>query len=443
MQRKRIVILGAAGRDFHTFNTTYRADPDTEVVAFTAQQIPHIDDRRYPPELAGLLYPDGVPIEPEEELEHIIAQQSVQQCVMAYSDVSCQQVLDLASRANVSGASFLLAAPAASMLKSACPVVAVCASRTGAGKSPMSRAVVRTLRSRGARIGVLRHPMPYGNLSAQRTQRFASREDLDRHQVTIEEREEYEPHIDAGSVVWAGVDYEEILRQAEKEADVILWDGGNNDTPFVVPDVLIGIVDPHRAGHELSYYPGMNVVRMADVILVNKVDTASEADIEQVIHNVRRVNPGARVLKAACPPRVDDPEILRNRQVLAVEDGPTVTHGGMRFGAATIAAKRLGATLFDPRPHAVGELVDTFEAYPHVQDLLPAMGYGPAQIDDLGQTIARTAAAGAQAVAVGTPIDLSRLVDIPLPHTRVRYEIELEEQGALESVLAPVLGKAR
>ena len=441
MEPKRIVILGAAGRDFHTFNTTYRADPNTEVIAFTAQQIPHIDDRRYPPELAGPLYPEGVPIEVEADLERIIVENGAQQCVMAYSDVSCQQVLDLASRANVAGASFLLASPAASMLESKRPVVAVCASRTGAGKSPTSRAVVRVLRSRGLRVGVLRHPMPYGDLSAQRTQRFASRADLDRHQVTIEEREEYEPHIDAGSVVWAGVDYQEILREAEKEADVILWDGGNNDTPFIVPDVLIGLVDPHRVGHELSYYPGTNVVRMADVIVVNKVDTANPDDVRQVIENVLHVNPGARVLKAACPPRVDDPEVLRDKTVLAVEDGPTVTHGGMRYGAATIAAKRLGATLFDPRPYAVGELVETFDRYPHVEDLLPAMGYGAAQIDDLERTIHGAAAAGVEAVAVGTPIDLSRLVEIPVPHTRVRYEIELEEQGALDSVLAPVMGE--
>jgi len=439
MSRDRLLILGAAGRDFHVFNTLYRDDASVEVLAFTAQQIPHIDDRRYPVELSGALYPDGIPIEPEAELERLIAEMAVDRCVMAYSDVSYQYVMNLASRVNVAGASFELLDPRASMLHSTRPVVAVCATRTGAGKSPTSRAVVRTLRDAGARVGVIRHPMPYGDLRKQRVQRFADSDDLARHDVTIEEREEYEPHLANGSVVWAGVDYEAILRQAEEEADVILWDGGNNDTPFVAPDVLITIVDPHRVGHELRYYPGENNVRLADVILVNKVDTADPADVEQVIANARGINPGARILRSACPPTVDDPDVLRGRIVLAVEDGPTVTHGEMRYGAACIAAERLGATLLDPREYAVGEIVDTFAKYPHVEGLLPAMGYGDGQIRDLEETIRRAAAGGVEAVAIGTPIDLARLIDIPVPHTRVRYEIEPEEEGALASVLEPVL----
>jgi predicted GTPase len=415
MNRARILILGAAGRDFHTFNIMYRGDPSVEVVAFTAQQIPHIEDRSYPTELAGELYPAGIPIESEDDLEVLIQEQRVDRCVMAYSDVSYQYVMNLASRVNVAGAAFELPDPRASMLRSERSVVAVCASRTGAGKSPTSRAVVSVLRDAGARVAIIRHPMPYGELVKQRVQRFASAEDLTRHEVTIEEREEYEPHIANGSVVWAGADYADILREAEKEADVILWDGGNNDTPFIEPDVLVTLVDPHRAGHELSYYPGENNVRMADVILVNKVDTADPGAVATVVENARSINPKATILKAACPPSPEDPEVLRGREVLAVEDGPTVTHGGMGYGAASIAARRLGATLRDPRP------------------------YGAQQIRDLEQTIAAAAADGVEAVAIGTPIDLGRLVDIPVPHTRVRYEIEMEQPDALSRVLEPVL----
>jgi predicted GTPase len=439
MNRARILILGAAGRDFHTFNIMYRGDPSVEVVAFTAQQIPHIEDRSYPTELAGELYPAGIPIESEDDLEVLIQEQRVDRCVMAYSDVSYQYVMNLASRVNVAGAAFELPDPRASMLRSERSVVAVCASRTGAGKSPTSRAVVSVLRDAGARVAIIRHPMPYGELVKQRVQRFASAEDLTRHEVTIEEREEYEPHIANGSVVWAGADYADILREAEKEADVILWDGGNNDTPFIEPDVLVTLVDPHRAGHELSYYPGENNVRMADVILVNKVDTADPGAVATVVENARSINPKATILKAACPPSPEDPEILRGREVLAVEDGPTVTHGGMGYGAASIAARRLGATLRDPRPYASGEIRETLAAYPHLDSILPAMGYGAQQIRDLEQTIAAAAADGVEAVAIGTPIDLGRLVDIPVPHTRVRYEIEMEQPDALSRVLEPVL----
>jgi predicted GTPase len=439
MNRARILILGAAGRDFHTFNMMYRGDPSVDVVAFTAQQIPHIEDRRYPTELAGELYPDGIPIESEDDLEALIQDRNVDRCVMAYSDVSHQYVMNLARRVNVAGAAFELPDPRASMLRSERSVVAVCASRTGAGKSPTSRAVVTVLRDAGARVGIIRHPMPYGDLVRQRVQRFANAEDLTRHEVTIEEREEYEPHIANGSVVWAGADYADILRQAEREADVILWDGGNNDTPFIEPDVLITLVDPHRAGHELSYYPGENNVRMADVILVNKVDTADPEAVATVVENARSINPTATILKAACPPSPEHPEILRGRDVLAVEDGPTVTHGGMAYGAASIAARRLGSTLRDPRPYAVGEIRDTLAAYPHLDSILPAMGYGASQIRDLEQTIAAAAADGVEAVAIGTPIDLGRLVDIPVPHTRVRYEIELEQPDALKAILEPAL----
>lgn len=440
MRRIRVLILGAAGRDFHHFNTVLRNDERYEVVGFTAQQIPHIEDRRYPAEMSGDLYPDGVPIWSEDDLERLIAEHGIDRCVLAYSDLSNTYVMDLASRVNVAGAAFELPDPLASMLDSSRPVVAVCASRTGAGKSPTSRAVVRILKAAGRRVGIMRHPMPYGrDLARQRVQRFASADDLDRHQVTIEEREEYEPHIATGSVVWAGADYADILREAEKEADVILWDGGNNDTPFLRPDVHITVVDPHRAGHELSYYPGANNVRLADVILINKIDTAEPGAVEEVRRNVRLVNPDATVVDAACPLYVDAPGVLRGRRVLAVEDGPTVTHGDMAFGAAWIAARRLGATVVDPRPYAAGEIADTFAEHPHLEAVLPAMGYGEGQIRDLEATIRNAVADGVEAVAIGTPIDLGRLVEIAVPRARVRYEIQTLGRPNLEDVLAPML----
>lgn len=439
MNRIRILILGAAGRDFHTFNTLFRDDDRHEVVAFTAQQIPHIEDRRYPSALSGPLYPEGIPIESEDDLESLVVSHAIDRCVLAYSDLSFQYVMELSSRVNVAGAAFEVPDLRASMMKSRVPVVAVCASRTGAGKSPTSRAVVRTLRKAGKRVGVIRHPMPYGDLLKQRVQRFATLEDMDRYEATIEEREDYEPHVAAGSVVWAGIEYAEILREAEKEADVILWDGGNNDISFLEADVYITVVDPHRAGHEASYYPGALNVRLADVILINKMDTANPADVELVRENVRRLNPRATVVDAACPPKVDDPELLRGKTVLAIEDGPTVTHGEMRYGAASLAARALGATLVDPRPFAVGELVDTFEEYPHLTDLLPAMGYGDSQIRDLEATVARALEGGAEAVAVGTPIDLRGLIEIPGPATRVRYEVESIGHPSLENVLQGLL----
>jgi predicted GTPase len=441
--RKRLLILGAAGRDFHDFNLAYRDDPEVEVVAFTAQQIPHIANRRYPPELSGPLYPDGIPIHEEDGLERLISELEVDACVMAYSDVSHEEVMHLASRVNAAGADFQLLGSTRTMLRSGKPVVAVCASRTGAGKSQTSRAVVKVLRDAGLGVAVLRHPMPYGDLRLQRVQRFAGEKDLRLHRVTIEEREEYEPHIATGSVVFAGVDYEAILREAEKEADVIVWDGGNNDTSFVHADLYLTVVDPHRAGHELAYHPGETNVRLADVVVVNKVDTADAGAVAQVRENVARLNPRARIVEAASPIQVDDPEALRGRRVIAIEDGPTLTHGGMRYGAATIGAERAGAReLVDPREFAVGEIAETFEKYPDTGALLPAMGYGEGQVRDLEATLARAAAAGVEAAAIGTPIDLARLVNIPMPYTRVRYELEPREPGVMETLLEPVIRKA-
>jgi predicted GTPase len=443
MRRERILILGAAGRDFHDFNKLYRDDPEVEVVAFTAQQIPHIADRRYPPELAGNLYPVGIPIHPEDELEALIHDLRVDACVLAYSDLSHEEVMHLASRATAAGADFRLLGARRTMLHTHRPTVAVTASRTGAGKSQTSRAVVRILRQAGLRVAVLRHPMPYGDLRLQRVQRFATEADLVRHRVTIEEREEYEPHLAAGSVVFAGVDYEAILREAEKEADVIVWDGGNNDTSFLYATLYLTVVDPHRPGHELRYHPGETNLRLADCVIINKVDTAPPGAVDQVRENVRRANPMAAILQAASPLKVDDPSVLEGKRVLAIEDGPTLTHGGMRYGAATLAAGAAGAReLVDPRPFAVGEIAETFARYPATGALLPAMGYGERQIRDLEATLARAAEGGVEAVAVGTPVALDRLVRIPLPHTRVRYELEVLGPVTLADVLAPVLEAA-
>jgi predicted GTPase len=440
MEPTRVLILGAAGRDFHDFNVVYRGDPRYRVVAFTAQQIPHIADRRYPAELAGDGYPDGIAIHEEARLEELIRDLGVDVCVMAYSDVSHVDVMHLASRANAAGADFTLLGARRTMLRARRPVVAVCASRTGAGKSQTSRAIVRLLREAGRRVVVLRHPMPYGELRAQRVQRFAAAEDLERHHVTIEEREEYEPHLATGSVVYAGVDYQAILEQAEADADVLVWDGGNNDTSFLAADVYLTVVDPHRAGHELTYYPGETTLRLADAVLINKVDTADPEMVERVRANVRATNPRAAILEAASPLVADAPDLLAGKRVLAVEDGPTLTHGGMRYGAATLAVRRAGGELVDPRPFAVGEVAATFARYPDLGPLLPAMGYGERQVHDLEATIARAAAGGVEAVAVGTPIDLARLVRIPVPHTRVRYELEVRGRPTLADVLAPVLG---
>jgi predicted GTPase len=443
MKRMRTLILGAAGRDFHNFNVVYRADRAHEVVAFTAEQIPHIADRRYPPELAGPLYPNGIPVHPESELERLIDSAAIDLCVLAYSDLSHDSVGHLASRVNAAGADFALLGVRRTMLRSQLPVVSVCASRTGAGKSQTSREVVRVLRSAGLKVAVLRHPMPYGDLARQRVQRFADRTDLERQRVTIEEREEYEPHLAMQSIVWAGVDYAAILREAEREAHVIVWDGGNNDTSFLQSDVYITVVDPHRPGHELTYYPGETNVRLADVVIINKVDTAAPADVQRVRLNVTSANPSAEILEAESQIEVMDPAVLRDRLVLAVEDGPTLTHGGMGFGVAVIGARRSGATLLDPRQFAVGELADTLRKYPHIDAALPAMGYGAQQLRDLEATIAAAAQAGATALAIGTPIDLAQLVDIAIPHTRVRYSLRLRDVTALERILAAVTDRAR
>jgi predicted GTPase len=435
----RTLILGAAGRDFHNFNVLCRGNPAYRVVAFTAQQIPHIENRVYPPALAGEGYPAGIPIYEEARLEQLIDELRVDLCIMAYSDLSYQQVMHLASRANAQGAGFLLAGAQQTMLASSRPVVAVTASRTGAGKSPVSRAVVKLLRKAGKRVAVIRHPMPYGDLLAQRVQRFASREDLLRHRTTIEEREEYEPHLAMGSVVFAGVDYAVILAQAEAESDVIVWDGGNNDTSFLRADIYITVVDPHRVGHELSYYPGETNLRLAHVVLISKVDTAQPDAVAQIRENVRRVNPQARIVEAALPAKADDPQVLAGRRVLAIEDGPTTTHGGMRFGAASIAARSLGATLIDPRPYAVGELAETLARYPDMGPMLPAMGYGSQQMVDLEKTIEAAVTGGVQAVALGTPADLGALIRIPVPWTRVRYQLEVRGTPSLADVLASLM----
>ncbi len=417
----RVLILGAAGRDFHNFNVVYRDDPASEVVAFTAAQIPGIAGRRYPAELAGPRYPAGIPVEPEEQLEDLILERRVDQVVFAYSDVSHEHVMHLASRAIACGADFVLLGGRRTMLGAAKPVVAVCAVRTGCGKGAVSRRIAEILRARGRRVVVVRHPMPYGDLVAARVQRFASLADLDRAQVTLEEREEYEPHLEAGSVVFAGVDYAAILARAEVEADVIVWDGGNNDLPFFVPTLHLCLVDPHRAGHESRYHPGEANLRMADVAVIVKEDTAPAESVARVRAAIRELNPLARIVDTRLPITVDEPALVRGRRVLAVEDGPTLTHGGLPAGAATLAATALGATLVDPRPHARGSLRVVFAEYPSLGPVLPAMGYGAAQMADLRATID---AVECDAVLLGTPIDLRRSLDVRPPVARARYRVE-------------------
>jgi predicted GTPase len=432
MTRTRVVIAGAAGRDFHNFNLVYRGREDYEVAAFTATQIPNIEGRVYPAALAGELYPNGIPIVAEEELEALIAEHRVDDVVFSYSDVTHEHVMHIGSRALAAGASFRLLSPRETMLTSSKPVVAVCAVRTGSGKSQTTRYVAALLRDAGKRVAVLRHPMPYGDLAKQAVQRFASYEDLDAADCTIEEREEYEPHLNEGNLVFAGIDYAAILDSAEKEADVILWDGGNNDTPFIKPNLHIVVVDPHRPGHELRYHPGETNLRMADVCIVNKVDSAPQEGIETVLASIRDHNPLARVVRAASPFEVEgDASVIAGKRVLAIEDGPTLTHGEMTYGAAVLAAKANGAaSLVDPRPFAVGSIAQTFEDYPNVGTLLPAMGYGQEQMDDLRETIARS---DAELVLIGTPIDLRRLIELDKPALRVTYRLqELDEPGLAE-----------
>lgn len=433
MERKRVLVMGAAGRDFHNFNTYFRNAPEYHVVGFTATQIPNIEGRVYPKELAGSLYPEGIPIYPESELTRLIRDCMVQQVVFAYSDVSHQYVMHKASLVQASGADFVLLGPQATMLKSTKPVVAVCAVRTGSGKSQTSRAVVRVLVSGGKRVVVVRHPMPYGDLVKQAVQRFATATDLEKHEVTIEEREEYEPHLANGTVVYAGVDYERILREAEQEGDVVLWDGGNNDFPFYRPDVHITVVDPHRPGHEVSYYPGETNLRMANVIVINKIDTAEPANVEAVRANIRRENPNAIVIDAASPISVKEPGAIRGKRVLVVEDGPTLTHGEMAYGAGVVAARRFGALeIVDPRPYAVGSIKETFAKYPGTGPVLPAMGYGEKQTHDLEETINHTPV---DLVLIATPIDLRKIINIRHQTDRVRYEFQDLSRPTLKEVL--------
>ncbi len=421
MSKTKVIIMGAAGRDFHNFNVVFRDNDAYEVVAFTATQIPGIVGRRYPAELAGRLYPNGIPIEPEERLPHLVREKNVDRVVFAYSDVSHQHVMERAALAAAAGADFWLLSPRSTQLVAKKPVVAVCAVRTGAGKSQTTRRVAQILHEQGKRVAVVRHPMPYGDLVRQKVQRFASFEDLDRAECTIEEREEYEPHIQEGFVVYAGVDYGAILRQAEAEADVILWDGGNNDFPFFRPDFLIVVADPLRVGHENTYWPGSVLVRQAAVIVINKVDTAGIEPVERLRASLSSLNPRARIVEAASPITLDAPELVAGRRVLVIEDGPTVTHGEMPFGAGAVAARKLGATFADPRPHAQGSLGDVYKAYPHLGPVLPAMGYGKKQIEELAQTIARVPC---DAVVIATPVDLRRLIAIEKPSTRVRYDLQ-------------------
>ncbi len=436
MRRTKVIIMGAAGRDFHNFNVVFRDNPEYEVVAFTAAQIPGIAGRQYPPELAGPLYPEGIPIEPEERLAELVRHHRVDRVVFAYSDVSHQYVMERAAVAQAAGADFWLLGPTSTQLSAKKPVVAVCAVRTGCGKSQTTRKVARILKAWGKKVVVVRHPMPYGDLRNQVAQRFETLADLDRYNCTIEEREEFEPHLREGTVVYAGVDYEKILRMAEEEADVILWDGGNNDFPFFRTDVLIVVTDPLRAGHERTYWPGSVNIRMADVVVINKIDTAALADIERLRNSIFELNPRARVVEAASPILVEEPELVAGRKVLVIEDGPTVTHGEMPFGAGAVAAKKLRATLVDPRPYAVNSIREAFELYPHLGPVLPAMGYGEHQIRDLAETIRRVPC---EAILIATPVDLRRLIALPKPATRVRYELQEIGHPTLEEVLRELL----
>src|SRR6266540_4581371 len=435
MKRTRIVIAGAAGRDFHNFNVVYRGRDDVEVVAFTATQIPNIHDRVYPAELAGEGYPNGIPILPEGDLAELVREREIDEVVFAYSDVTHEHVMHVGSRVLAAGADYVLLSPHDTMLTSSKPCVAICAVRTGSGKSQTTRRIAELLRGSGKTVAVLRHPMPYGDLSKQVVQRFERYEDLDAADATIEEREEYEPHLAEGNLVFAGIDYAAILDRAEQEADVILWDGGNNDTPFVKPNVHVVVVDPHRAGHELRYHPGETNLRMADVCVVNKMDSAPQEGIDAVLDTIRTHNPGARIVLAASQFHVEgDAAEIAGKRVLAIEDGPTLTHGEMTYGAAVLAAKANGAAeLVDPRACAVGSIAETFREYPHVGALLPAMGYGRRQMQDLRATIQRC---DADLVLIGTPIDLRRLIDLDRPALRVTYRLQEMGEPTLKDVLA-------
>ncbi len=434
--KKNVIIIGAAGRDFHNFNTYYRGNKDYKVVAFTAAQIPDIDGRKYPTELAGDLYPDGIPIYDESDLVKLIKENNIDDCVFSYSDVPYARVMGVSAIVNAAGANFVLLGPNDTMVKSTKPVIAVGAVRTGCGKSQTSRKVIEYLMAKGLKVVAIRHPMPYGDLVKQKVQRFATVEDLAKHKCTIEEMEEYEPHVVRGNVIYAGVDYEAIVRAAENDpdgCDVILWDGGNNDFPFYKPDLNITVVDPHRPGHELSYYPGEVTLRLADVAVINKMDTAAPEDIQTVRENISKVAPHAIVVDAASPIAVDDPSVIKGKRVLVVEDGPTLTHGEMKLGAGTVAAQKFGAAeIIDPRPFVVGKLAETFEIYPNIGTLLPAMGYSAQQLKDLETSINNT---DCDSVVIGTPIDLQRIVKINKPSTRVYYDLQEIGQPSLEGIL--------
>jgi predicted GTPase len=441
MRKIKVLIMGAAGRDFHNFNTVFRDNDAYEVVAFTATQIPNIAGRRYPPELAGRLYPGGIPIYPEAELTELIKQQHIDQVIFAYSDVSHETVMHRASQALAAGADFRLMGPTCTQVKSTKPVISVCAVRTGAGKSQTTRRVTEIIKGLGYTVAAIRHPMPYGDLVKQKVQRFADYSDLDKHDCTIEEREEYEPHIDRGVVIYAGVDYGAILREAEQEADVIVWDGGNNDLSFYQSDLLIVVADPHRPGHELAYHPGETNLRMADVVVINKIDTADLDHIATVRENVMRVNPAATIVEAASPIFVDDPAAIRGKAVLVIEDGPTLTHGEMAYGAGVVAARRFGAAeIIDPRPYAVGTITATYRKYPTTGAVLPAMGYGAEQIKELGETINNTPC---DLVIIATPIDLRRVVEINRPSQRVRYELQEIGQPTLAEIIEVKWGRKK
>jgi predicted GTPase len=423
--KRNVIIIGAAGRDFHNFNTYFRGNEAFNVVAFTAAQIPDIDGRKYPAELAGDLYPDGIPIFAEEDLTKLINDLNVDDCVFSYSDVTYQKVMSMSAIVNTAGANFMLLGPRDTMVKSTKPLIAVGAVRTGCGKSQTSRRIIELLMDQGLKVVAVRHPMPYGNLVEQKVQRFATLDDLVKHKCTVEEMEEYEPHVVRGNVIYAGVDYEAILRAAEQDpdgCDVVIWDGGNNDFPFYTPDLNITVVDPHRPGDELTYYPGEVTLRLADVVVINKMDSASPEGIQEVRDNIAKVNPEAIVIDGASPIKVDDPSLIKGKKVLVVEDGPTLTHGGMKIGAGVVAAKKYGAAaLVDPRPFTVGKLSETFKIYPNIGSLLPAMGYGEEQLKDLETTINNTEC---DAVVIGTPIDLNRIIKINKPNTRVYYDLQ-------------------
>jgi len=440
--KKNVLIIGAAGRDFHNFNTYYRGNQNYNVAAFTAAQIPDIDGRKYPTELAGDLYPNGIPIYAEDELEKLIGDLKIDDCVFSYSDVPYPKVMTMSARVNAAGANFILLGPKDTMIKSTKPVIAVGAVRTGCGKSQTSRRVIELLMAKGLKVVAIRHPMPYGDLVAQKVQRFATIDDLHKHKCTIEEMEEYEPHVVRGNVIYAGVDYEAIVRAAENDpdgCDVIIWDGGNNDFPFYAPDLNMTVVDPHRPGHELKYYPGEVTLRLADVVIINKIDSASPENIQTVRENIEKVAPNAIVVDAASPLAVDNPEIIKGKRVLVIEDGPTLTHGEMKIGAGTVAAMKYGAKeLIDPRPYAVGKLAETFKIYPNIGILLPAMGYSEQQLKDLETTVNNT---DCDAVVIGTPIDLQREININKPTTRVYYDLQEIGQPDLVGIIDDFIKK--